>query len=47
MKSKYCIECGAQCYIDEWNGWLWQCVNCDAENRAATDKEIEELEAEK
>lgn len=32
--------------IDEWNGWVWTCFNCDYSGRAATDEEVEKQEAE-
>jgi len=30
--------------IDELNGWVWTCFNCDHIGRKATDKEIKDHE---
>ena len=27
--------------IDEWNGWVWTCFNCDYVGREATDEECD------
>lgn len=35
-----CKKCGTSMIIDEWNGWVWACFNCDNISRKATNKEI-------
>ena len=46
MKKPKCKKCGYEMTIDKWNGWRWRCFRCDIFGRSATDKEIEEMEAE-
>jgi len=41
-----CPKCGTDMVIDEWNGWIWNCFNCDFVGRVATDEEIEKQEEE-
>lgn len=41
-----CEKCGSDCFIDEWNGWVWTCPKCCLENRYATDKEVKYHEKE-
>lgn len=44
MKDKICHQCGTILIIDEWEGWIWRCFNCNYEGEKATDEEIEEFE---
>lgn len=46
METKICPKCGALLFIDEWEGWIWRCLNCDYEGDKATAEEINELENE-
>ena len=39
-----CKKCGGVMVIDEWNGWVWMCFNCDAVGRLATNDEVEAQE---
>ena len=39
-----CKLCKTEMIIDEWNGWVWTCFNCDYIQRKATCKEIERHE---
>ena len=41
-----CKKCGGEMYIDNWNGWRWECLNCSHEGRLATAEEIEKDEHE-
>jgi len=38
-------KCGTPMYISEWDGWKWYCPFCEKFDRRATDREIEEYEA--
>jgi len=37
-----CPECKLKMFMDEWNGWVWTCFNCDY-IRQATDDEIRSM----
>ena len=39
-----CKKCGAELVIDEWNGWVWACFNCDTIWRRATLREVKKNE---
>jgi len=41
-----CSKCKAEMIIDEWEGWIWICINCGHEGREATNEEIQEYEEE-
>jgi ssDNA-binding Zn-finger/Zn-ribbon topoisomerase 1 len=41
-----CKNCGGWMVLDEWNGWVWYCFNCDTCGRIATDEEIETQQGE-
>ena len=40
-----CKQCNCEMYIDEWNGWYWQCMECDYRCRA-NESEIQQYEKE-
>ncbi len=37
--GKVC-DCSGNCYINEWDGWCWECIDCSMKYKA-TSKEIE------
>ena len=41
-----CDYCNSEMFIDEWNGWVWTCINCGYDELQATDEEIREYEKE-
>ena len=41
-----CPKCKAEMIIDEWNGWVWTCFNCDHIGRESTDEEVRVFETE-
>ena len=41
MGEMNCPKCKAPMVIDEWNGWVWTCFNCDYVGREATDEECD------
>ena len=47
MREKLCPECGSPMFINEWEGWIWECAFCDKQGKRATKKEIRELESER
>jgi len=44
MKVPICKKCRTEMFINEWNGWRFECGSCCATGRLATDLEIKELE---
>jgi len=36
-----CKKCKIDCIIDEWNGWVWACMECGSIKRKAHPHEIE------
>ena len=38
-----CSKCNNQMFIDEWNGWLWTCIECE-NTTEAKDKEVYDYE---
>jgi ssDNA-binding Zn-finger/Zn-ribbon topoisomerase 1 len=41
-----CEKCGTPMIIDEWEGWIWFCGNCEAEGEYANTEEIKQQESE-
>lgn len=44
IKTKVCSQCKSDCFINEWEGWRWECCRCGAMYREATEAEIEDFE---
>jgi len=36
-----CPKCNSEMFINEWEGWIWECPICGLQGRYATDKECE------